>query len=95
MWLLSLARRPPPTPLPPRATGTDAVERCRRYLAKCDPAVSGASGHNHTFKICRFVVEKFELSRDDALSLLLEWNARCSPPWSAPQLKRKLEHALR
>jgi hypothetical protein len=93
-WLLELSRRPPPTPLPPRATGSDAVERCRRYLAKCDPAVAGANGHNHTFKICRFVVEKFELSADDALSLLLEWNTQCLPPWTTAEPSRKLRHAL-
>lgn len=94
-WLLKMARRPPPAPLPPRSSGPDAVERARRYLEKVDPAVAGAGGHNHTFKVCCRVVELFDLSEADALGALEAWNAHNSPPWSDADLRRKLTHAVR
>jgi hypothetical protein len=33
------------------------------------------------------------LSDSDALSLLLEWNTRCQPPWERHDLERKIEEA--
>lgn len=94
-WIVELATRPPSPPLPPRTSGPDALERARRYLAKCDPAVSGAGGHNRAFAVCAAVAEKFDVSADEALALLLEdWNQRCEPPWTEAQLRHKLKGAF-
>lgn len=95
-WLVALATREPPAPLPPRTSGPDVIERARRYLAKCDPAVSGAGGHDRTFAVCCALARNFDLSQDEALALLLEdWNQRCEPPWKDYQLKHKLKGAFR
>lgn len=73
---------------------TDQItSRARAYLDKVKPAVSGQHGHDATmYAACRLVLG-FDLSPADALPLLEEWNARCSPPWSTSDLLRKLHEA--
>ena len=73
----------------------DVLERARRYLAKCGPAISGQGGHNATFLVALRLVLGFGLCLVDALTLLLEWNRICVPPWSEPELRHKLESAIR
>jgi hypothetical protein len=57
------------------------LERARRYIAKCLPAISGQSGHNATFYVAAVLVHGFALGEADALVLLREFNQRCLPPW--------------
>lgn len=66
------------------------VERARSYLAKMPGAVSGQGGHNATFAAAVTLVRGFALSETDALPLLLEWNAKCIPPWTEAELRHKL-----
>jgi hypothetical protein len=66
------------------------LERARAYLAKIPSAISGAGGHDKTFTAACALV-RFGLSASEAWPLLLEYNARCSPPWN----ERELEHKLR
>jgi hypothetical protein len=67
---------------------------CRSYLDKLPPAVSGAGGHPATFRAaCECV--RFGLGDADALALLLEYNRRCSPPWTEKELAHKLADARR
>lgn len=70
------------------------VERARRYLELMPPAVSGAQGHDATFRAA-LVAHGFDLSDAEALPLLLAWNAECSPPWDARDVERKLREAKR
>lgn len=85
---------PAPTPRPLASTGGPSeYDRARAYLAKCPGAVSGSGGHGHTFLIASKVVRGFALSVDDAIGLMLEWNTRCSPPWSERDIRRKCEQA--
>lgn len=87
---------------PPRAEavdlssyrGVDRVERARRYARHVDPAVSGQSGHDHTYRVACTVARGFALSEPEAISVLSEWNARCEPPWSSGDLRRKIQQAL-
>jgi len=70
-------------------------ERARLYLATVPPAIAGQHGDVHTFRVCCRLVRGFALSDADALQLLVEWNARCNPPWSERELADKLRHARR
>ncbi len=74
-----------------------AVERCRRYLAKMEPAIAGQHGHRQMFKAaCRvrdFLREHMDW--EQALPVLCEFNERAEPPFSVPELQHKLEDAWR
>ena len=79
----------------PACHSGDALERARRYVASVPPAVAGARGDVHTFRLCCRLVRGFGLGDADALRLLGDWNHRCQPPWSEPELQAKLRHARR
>ncbi len=74
---------------------TEDVERARRYLAKVEPAIEGEHGDDLTYRVAAVLVVDFNLSDDDALSLLQEWNRACSPPWSDADLQRFIAHGRR
>jgi len=69
------------------------LERARRYVAKCPPAVSKQEGHKATFKVACILVRGFALGAPDALSVLREWNQSCQPPWSEAELQHKVTSA--
>ena len=71
------------------------LERARRYIAKCPPAISGQGGHNATFHVAACLVHGFALGEPDALALLSEYNRGCVPPWSERELRHKVESASR
>ncbi len=67
------------------------LDRARAYAAKVPGAVSGQNGHSTTYDLARVLVHDFALPEHDALQIIAEWNATCSPPWS----QRELEHKIR
>ena len=69
------------------------VARARGLLRSMEPAIAGCHGDLHTFRICCRVVRGFDLSDDEAIAVLAEWNARCQPPWSVPELTSKVRNA--
>ena len=69
--------------------------RARRYLAKIPAAVSGQHGHNATFHAACALVKGFDLTPDEVLPLLQQWNETCQPPWSEAELRHKLADADR
>ena len=71
------------------------LDQARRYLDKIPPAVSGAGGHNQTFRVACVLVQGFGLSLDEARPLMLEYSARCQPPWSEKDIDHKLRDAER
>ena len=74
--------------------GVSVLERARRYVSKCPPAVSGQRGHDATFRVACLLVQGFALPAADAFGLLREWNRGCQPPWSESELAHKLNSAL-
>jgi hypothetical protein len=79
----------------PPATSSDILERARRYVAAIPPAVQGRSGDVATFKVCCRLVRGFHLTAEQALSVLHQWNSRCTPPWRERELQAKLASAIR
>src|SRR5512133_500393 len=71
------------------------IERARRYIAKCPPAISGQGGHDATFHAAATLVHGFALGEADAFALLTEWNRGCVPPWSEKELRHKIESAAK
>ena len=84
---MTKARRPLPA--------TRSVERARAFLQCVDPAVAGQQGDLRTFRVCCRIVRGFDLSDDEAVRALSEWNARCEPPWSERELRQKVMNARR
>jgi hypothetical protein len=93
--------KPPPAQASPATRRTarkplDVQARASKYLATCEPAVSGQGGHDKTIKVAVEVGPGFDLSPDDAFRLLsAEYNPRCEPPWSERELRHKVEDAYR
>ena len=68
-------------------------ERAQRYVSKMDPAISGSRGHDATFSVASALINGFSLGTEEALSILREYNLRCSPPWTESQLIHKVTSA--
>ncbi len=91
------ARGPAPRKIRNGSPGPLDVEgRASKYLANCEPAVSGQDGHGKTLKVAVEVGPGFDLPPDVAYRLLsAEYNPRCEPPWSERELRHKVDEAYR
>ncbi len=92
-WLIEWVRTSTP-----KVDATEAdpvvIKRARAYLATCDPAVTGQCGHSQTFNAARALCWGFDLSEKVSYDLLKsDYNPRCTPPWSATELRHKVREA--
>lgn len=99
-WLQALVRaEEPPTRVPLGDTREvpleRRIERARAYLEHADPAVQGQSGSTKTLIVAAHVVLGFLLPPDEALAALADWNARCQPPWSERELRKKIADVVK
>ena len=92
----------PTLPRRPELPQTNVIERARRYLTECDPAIQGKGGHAALLWAARALVVGFELDDETAIELLWsDYNPRCQPPWqredeaSRRDLERKASEARR
>lgn len=75
---------------------TRAQHRVEHYLINEAPAaVEGQGGDDCTYRVaCR--VKDFGVNPELAYLWMFKfWNPRCSPPWSAEELKAKVDHAYK
>jgi hypothetical protein len=78
---------------PPASDRARIIERARRYVAKMPASVSGNHGHDAAWEVAVVLVRGFALTAEEALPLLREFSAHCSPPWSEKELLHKLADA--
>ncbi len=72
----------------------DAVEQCRRYLARIPGGRQGEGGDGQTFRAATAGGD-FGLTAEQFLPLLESWNHRCDPAWSHKELLQKVRSAER
>lgn len=73
------------------------IARARAYVSRMPPAIEGQHGHDALWRAALVAVRGLELPGPAALSVLTEYSARCSPPWSERELLHKIrqaEHAI-
>lgn len=70
------------------------VERARKLLDKHPPAIEGSGGNATTFAAACALVWGFGFTPEEAMSLMLEYNGRCEPPWNQRDLDRMLRNVL-
>jgi hypothetical protein len=68
-------------------------EQAQKYLSAIPPSISGQQGHSQALNACRALVIGFNLSDNEAMPLLQDWNRTCQPPWSQKELEHKLREA--
>jgi hypothetical protein len=71
------------------------ITRAQAYVDKMPPAIEGQCGNDATFAVAKKLVHDFDLSFNEALPIMCDYNARCSPPWEMKDLARKLEDAAK
>ncbi len=71
------------------------TERARRYIAGIH-SISGSGGHVSALNAASALVKGFDLSAENALELLTEWNAtNALPPWPLADLRHKIRDAAK
>jgi hypothetical protein len=74
---------------------TSLASRASAYVAAMPPAIAGNHGHDTTFTAALALIHGFALPRAQAWPIMLEFNARCEPPWSQKELEHKLDSAAK
>jgi hypothetical protein len=69
------------------------IERARILVAQRPSAIEGQSGNATTFSVASVLVWGFGLTPDEALPVIMEYNARCEPLWAQRDLERMLRNA--
>ncbi|HEV2692204.1 MAG TPA: hypothetical protein VG347_04855 [Verrucomicrobiae bacterium] len=77
-----------------RADRSSQFDAARQFLKGLSPAVSGSGGDKHTYMAALTVVNKYELTGEEAMFVLGQWNRRCVPPWPESELRHKVACAL-
>ncbi|HSW93779.1 MAG TPA: DUF5906 domain-containing protein [Gammaproteobacteria bacterium] len=70
-----------------------AFSKGRSYMSELPPAVQGEHGDDATYRAACVLVRDLGLGEEEALELMMEWNARCVPPWDQGELLKKIRGA--
>ena len=91
-----LPKTPEPEPIKPTATpatGSNLIERARRYVATIPGATEG-SRNKETFRVACLMMNDFALSFADAAGIVIGWNRSAnSPPLDEKELQAVLDSA--
>jgi len=72
----------------------DIIDRARACVATRPPAIQGSGGNATTFSVACLLVWGFGLEPDQALPLMMDYSARCAPPWAEKEMARMCRNAL-
>jgi len=69
------------------------IAMARRWLAKAEAADNGSRGDKKMFFACCRMFQMFNLTLDQAIGPILEYNARFQPAFSSKEIRHSLENA--
>jgi predicted P-loop ATPase len=94
-WLGFPVQQPQPRAscAPLKSGGRNVFARAQAYVDTMPEAISGSGGHDATFAVARKLVQDFGLNDSEAWTILVDYSARCRPPWSEKELQHKLDSA--
>ena len=70
--------------------------RMQQHVSTTPGAVAGEHGHDVTFRMACDLLHGFgTVSIEQVMPIFMDWNAKCSPPWSEVELLHKLEDAAK
>jgi hypothetical protein len=72
----------------------DRVKMAKLWLSHQSPAIQGSGGDHATFVACCAVTRGHDLGADAAYAALVDWNARCEPPWDEAGLRDKIQASI-
>ena len=75
-------------------SGYEFIDRCRNHLLSLPAAVSGEHGTAQTRHVAAVIFHDLALDDVNGWILLLEYNARCQPPWLPEQLRHIMQQAI-
>jgi hypothetical protein len=78
-----------------RAAADNLDKRVTAYLTKCPGAISGQGGHTQTLKTAISLGPGFNLSPDECLAYMRQYNTKCEPQWSDRELEHKVTEAYK
>jgi hypothetical protein len=65
------------------------VKRATAYVNKLPPGIQGQRGNDDTYRAASALVHGFAIAPEVAVGILMaEFNNRCVPPWSEPELAK-------
>lgn len=74
--------------------GTSLFEHAETLCKTMPPAISGAGGHVSLLRVARALRWGLDLPPEQCEPLITDlYNPRCSPPWSAAEIRHKIEDA--
>ncbi len=78
----------------PTKVTPELLDRASEYLAKLPSAIEGEGGHDALWRASLALARGFRLPTDIVLEMIeKEFNPRCEPPWSAKEIRHKIEDA--
>lgn len=77
------------------ASGAKIAINFDDYIAQTPPAIEGEGGSNVAFKVACTAVRSGIRHFDHFMHAIADWNAKCVPPWSEPELRHKFDDAIR
>jgi len=90
-------RTAPPTPSGKKVAKPTSSKRLALAMSKASllaASISGEHGHDKAILACCWIMQKFpDLTDTEIVTVLFDWNNRCSPPWTQEELARKIQEA--
>lgn len=68
-------------------------KRVLAYLGQTPVAIQGSGGDATTFSVACSMLHGFDLTPNEAMTLVQPWNSRCEPPWIDSDLRHKFDEA--